>query len=156
MISGNETFTRREIMRASTWTFVKASWKGGTRFVVENRDGGRLTLVARPPDGDTHRHFSMVDAFISSLASCTGTNVILLLDESGVTPRSFTVKAECVFRHDEPRVFEKIHLIFLVSGDIGEDVVREAVRRSVTAVCPIAVTLGRSVGITWDLRMKRK
>ncbi|OPX63205.1 MULTISPECIES: OsmC family protein [unclassified Methanoregula] len=143
-------------MTGTTWTFVKASWKGGTRFVVENRDGGRLTLVARNSEGDTPRRFSMVDAFIASLASCTGTNVILLLDDSGITPRSFTVKAECVFRHDEPRVFETIHLIFLVGGDIEEEVVRTAVRRSVTAVCPIAVTLGRSVEITWDLRMKKR
>ncbi len=143
-------------MTGNTWTFVKASWKGGTQFVVENRDGSRLTLIARTPEGDTPRHFSMVDAFIASLASCTGTNVILLLEDSGITPRSLTVKAECVFRHDEPRAFEKIHLIILVSGEVEEEVVRNVVSRSVTAVCPIAVTLGKSVTITWDLQVKKK
>lgn len=143
-------------MTGSTWTFVKASWKGGTQFVVENRGGDRLTLVARTPDGDSPRHFTMVDAFISSLACCTGTNVIFLLDDHGIIPGSFTVKAECIFRHDEPRSFEKIHLIFLVSGDMEEEVVRNAILRSVTAVCPIAVTLGKSVKITWELHITKK
>lgn len=143
-------------MTGNTWTFVKASWKGGTRFIVENRDGGRLSLVARISEGEATRHFSMVDAFIASLASCTGTNCILLLEDCGITPRSFTVKAECIFRHDEPRVFEKIHMIFLMSGDMDEDIVRRAVHRAVTAVCPIAVTLGKSADVTWELRITKK
>lgn len=143
-------------MTGSTWTFVKASWKGGSEFVVENRNGGCLNLVARTPEGDIPRHFTMVDAFISSLACCTGTNVLFMLDDQGIVPRSLTVKAECVFGHDEPRAFEKIHLIFLVSADADEEIVRNSILRSVTAVCPIAVTLGRSVEITWELQMTGK
>lgn len=143
-------------MTGSTWTFVKASWKGGTQFVVENRDGGRLTLVARTQKGDDSRHFTMVDAFIASLSCCAGTNVILLLDTQGIQPRSFTVKGECIFQHDEPRSFDKIHLIFLVSGDVDDAVVRDAIHRSVTAVCPIAVTLGKSVDLTWELHTTKK
>jgi putative redox protein len=143
-------------MAGTTWTFVKASWKGGTQFVVENRDGTRQSLVARPPDGKIPRHFSPVDAFIASLAACAGTNVILLLDEEGVKPRSFTIKAECVFRHEEPRCFEKIHLTFLVSGDANEEMVRDAITRSVTAVCPIAVTIGKAAGVTWECRVTKK
>nr|WP_319537913.1 OsmC family protein [uncultured Methanospirillum sp.] len=143
-------------MTGSTWTFVKASWKGGSEFVVENRNGNRLTLVAKIPEGETPRHFTMVDAFISSLACCTGTNVLFLLDAQGIMPRSFTVKAECVFRHDEPRAFETIHLIFLVSADTDYEVLHNAILRSVTAICPIAVTLGRSVEITWELQMTKK
>jgi uncharacterized OsmC-like protein len=143
-------------MTGSTWTFVKASWKGGTQFVVENRNGSRQSLVARAPEGVTPRHFSPVDAFIASLAACAGTNVILLLDDAGMTPRSFTVKAECVFRHDEPRCFEKIHLICLVGGDAGEEMVRDAISRSVTAVCPIAVTIGRAADVTWEFQVTKK
>jgi|GEM_PF-4263095 len=143
-------------MAGSTWTFVKASWKGGSQFVVENRNGDRLTLVARSPDDGSSRHFTMVDAFISSLACCTGTNTLFLLDAEGKIPRSFTVKAECIFRHEEPRSFEKIHLIFLVSGDLDEEILRNAIIRSVNAVCPIAVTLGKAVGITWELQITKK
>ncbi len=143
-------------MTGSTWTFVKASWNGRSEFVVENRDGVRLTLVARTLHGETHHHFTMVDAFISSLACCTGTNVLFLLDAQGIVPRSFTVKAECIFRHEEPRAFEKIHLIFLVRTDAEEVIVRDAILRAVTAVCPIAVTLGRAVAITWELQITKK
>lgn len=143
-------------MTGNTWTFVKASWKGGAQFVVENRDGDRLTLITRHQDGDSTHHFTMVDAFISSLACCTGTNVLYILDTQGSMPRSFTVKAECVFRHDEPRSFEKIHLIFLVSGDTDEETIRSAIIRAVTAVCPIAVTVGRAVEITWELQVTKR
>ena len=142
-------------MTGSTWTFVKASWKGKTQFVVENHDGSRLILAARAGE-DAPRHFSPVDAFIASLAACAGTNVILLLDDAGITPGSFTVKAECVFRHGEPRCFEKIHLTFIIAGDFGEEVVRNAAARSMTAVCPIAVTIGKAADVTWECQVTRK
>ncbi len=137
-------------MAGPSWIFVKASWKGGTKFVVENRNGCRETLTARVPAGETSRHFSPVDAFIAALAACAGTNVVLILQDQGVTVKSFTVKAECILNSAEPRSFEKIHLHFLLTGEIDEKIVTEAITRSMTLVCPIAVTIGRATDVTWE------
>jgi putative redox protein len=143
-------------MTGTSWIFVKASWKGGTKFVIENRAGCRETITARVPAGETSRYFSPVDAFIASLAACAGTNVVLILLDQGVTVKSFTVKAECILKDTEPRSFEKIHLHFLLGGEMDDGIVMEAITRSMTLVCPIAVTIGRAAEVTWEQHITRK
>jgi len=133
-----------------SWVFVKASWKGGTKFTVENRSGCRSTIEARVPQGEASRHFSPVDTFLASLAACAGTNVLVLLQNHGATVRSLTVKAECILQHASPMAFEKIHLIFLTATDAGDGTVSGAIEESMTLVCPIAVTIGRAAEVTWE------
>jgi len=142
-------------MAGSSWIFVKATWRGGTKFVVENRAGYKSTITARVPEGETSRHFSPVDAFIASLAACAGTNVVLLLEDGGIPVRSFTVKAECILGSGEPRSFEKIHLIFLINGNMTDETARDAITRSMTLICPIAVTVGRAAEVTWELQVTK-
>ena len=143
-------------MAGQSWIFVKASWKGGTTFVVENRAGCREIIAAREPAGAQSRHFSPIDAFIASLAACAGTNVVLLLLDRGIAVRSFTVKAECILNAAEPRSFEKIHLHFLLGGEMDEGIAADAITRSMTLVCPIAVTVGKAADVTWELHIAHK
>jgi putative redox protein len=142
-------------MDRNAWILVKASWNGGTNFVVENRAGSRTPVAARARDGETPGTFSPVELFITSLAACSGTNVVLLLEDGGVAVRSFTVKAECILGTEEPRSFEKIHLIFEVDGAVDEKTVQDAIVRSMTRLCPIAVTVGRASNVTWEIRIRR-
>lgn len=137
-------------MTGQSWMFVKASWKGGTKFVVENRSGNRSTIEARVPSGEASRHFSPIDTFLASLAACAGTNVLVLLLDGGTTVRSLTVKAECILQHARPMSFEKIHLIFLLAVDADAGLVSDAIEESMTLVCPIAVTVGRAAEVTWE------
>ncbi len=58
-----------------SWTFVKASWKSGMKFVVENGSGCKSTIAIRDPAGEEPRHFAPTDAFLASLAPCAGANV---------------------------------------------------------------------------------
>ena len=80
----------------------------------------------------------------------------MLLEDRGVRIRSFIVKAECILGTAEPRSFEKIHLIFAAGGDMDEAALREAICRSMTLVCPIAVTIGKAAEVTWDLQVTKK
>lgn len=146
----------RKIMAGNSWVFVKASWKGGTKFVIENRSGSKATIMARVHADETLHPFSPVETFIASLAACAGTNVVLLLEDGGFTVRSLIVKAECIHGAGEPRTFEKIHLIFLVSGGMDEPTVQNAINRSMTLVCPIAVTIGKSTDVTWECQIMQK
>jgi putative redox protein len=87
---------------------------------------------------------------IASLGGCAGTEVIKGISKRGVKPKSFTVRVEGSRRKTPPTAFEKIHVTFMLSGDIDDQMVTEAIQETMTLNCLIAVTLGRVGNVTWE------
>ncbi len=121
---------------------MNVSYEGGTHFLAENSDGSRIAM------GGDHPH--PIEYLIASLGGCTRTMVVKGLSEKGIRPESFTIKVEGSRRKTPPTVFEKIHIIFTLSGDLDDGMVAEIVRETMTLKCPIAVTLGRVGNVTWE------
>ena len=94
--------------------------------------------------------FAPVEAFIASLGSCAGINVIMLLEEKGVSPNTCTVKTECLISHQTPRTIEKIHLEFIFAGLFSQETAKTAITKVMTLICPIAVTVGKATSVTWE------
>lgn len=122
--------------------FMDVSYEDGTHFLAKNGSGSRIAIGGDNPNP--------IDYLIASLGGCTGTMVIKGLSEKGVKPESFTIKIEGSRRKTPPTVFEKIHVIFTLSGDLDDRIVAEVVRETMTLKCPVAVTLGRVGEMTWE------
>ncbi len=124
------------------------SYEGGTHFLAKNGAGSRIAVGGDNPNP--------IEYLIASLGGCTGTMVINGLSEKGVKPESFNIKVEGSRRKTPPTVFEKIHVIFTLSGDLDDGMVAEVVRETMTLKCPVAVTLGRVGDVTWEHHILRK
>jgi len=142
-------------MNGQSWLFVKASWTRGSSFLIENRDGSRITLEIRKKEKGKENCFAPVEGFIASLGACAGINVIMMLQDEGLNPESFTVKVECLVNNTTPRIIEKIHLIFLVSGMIEDPALETIISQVMTLMCPIAVTVGKATAVTWEQTISR-
>lgn len=118
------------------------SYEDGTHFLAKNGAGSRIAVGGNNPNP--------IDYLIAALGGCTGSTVIMGLSEKGVKPKSFAIKVEGSRRKTPPTVFEKIHVIFTLSGDLDEGMVSEVVRETMTLKCPVAVTLGRVGDVTWE------
>lgn len=91
-----------------------------------------------------------VEYLIASLGGCTGMTIIKGLSEKGVKPGSFSINIKGSRRKTPPTVFETIHVIFTLSGDLDDRMVAETIRETMTLNCPVAVTLGRVGNLTWE------
>lgn len=118
------------------------SYEDGTHFLAKNGAGSRIAIGGDNPHP--------IDYLIASLGGCTGATIIKGLSENGVKPESFAVKIEGSRRKTPPTVFDKIHVTFMLSGDLEDRMVAEVVRETMTLKCPIAVTLGRVGKVTWE------
>lgn len=121
---------------------MNVSYNNGTHFIAENDAGSRIAIGGENP--------CPIEYLIASLGGCTGTKVIKGLSERGVKPKSFTVRIEGSRRKTPPTVFEKIHVTFMLSGDLDDRMVAETIQETMTLKCPIAVTLGRVGNVTWE------
>ena len=77
--------------------------------------------------------------FIVSLATCTGTDVIYVMNKKGVAFDEIWVNAFPERTEDIPKVAKKIDLHFIVIGDnLPRDVVERAIRMSQEKFCSIS------------------
>ena len=53
-----------------------------------------------------------------------------------------------------PKVFSKIHMKFIVVGDVPEKVLEQAVNLSHEKYCSVGVMLGKSVDITHSVEVR--
>lgn len=153
--NGHIPITEEEEMSNQSWLFIKASWKGGGAFTIENRYGSQISLEIRGKDKNNRDSIAPVEAFIASLGGCAGVNVIMMLQEEGISPDACTVKVECLLNNEIPRTIEKIHLNFLLTGMIEDKIVESVITRAMTLMCPIAVTVGKATEITWEHGISR-
>ena len=121
---------------------MNVSHKDGTHFLAENGAGSKIAMGGDNPHP--------IEYLIASLGGCTGATVIKGLSEKGVKPESFAVKVEGSRRKTLPTVFEKVHVTFVLSGDLDDRMVAEVVQETMTLKCPIAVTLGQVGDMTWE------
>lgn len=121
---------------------MNVSHEGSTNFLAEVDSGLTIDIGGKNPNP--------IEYLIAALGGCTGTTVIKGLMEKGIEPNSFTVKVEVSRRKTPPTIFEKIHITFTLSGDMGDQSVTETIRDTMTLKCPIAVTLGRVGDVTWE------
>lgn len=118
---------------------IGIDWAGGWRFDAYDSEGmpvdvdGRQELGAKPSD-----------LLPMALAACTGTDVVLLLDEEDdVTLEALSVDASFTQDPDPPWAFRRITLRFTLRGTgLSDDVVSEAIRRSEEELCSVRASLG--------------
>ncbi|HEX5818523.1 MAG TPA: OsmC family protein [Gemmatimonadales bacterium] len=125
---------------------VELTWEGGQSF----RGGvpGRPTALV---DGDGAAAPSPVDQLLIAAASCTGIDVVLILEKMRATIASFRIEVAGERRTEAPRRFLAIHFRFLISGEgIDETKLRRAVDLSLEKYCSVVHSLAPDIRITYD------
>ena len=126
---------------------VSARWLGeGLRF--EGRAGERLVRL----DGHSKESVSPVEALVIAAATCTGADVVLILEKQRVQLRTLDIDVLAERRPTEPRRVTALHLRFAVSGEgVSEDKVRRAVELSLEKYCTVVTSLAPDTRVTYDV-----
>ena len=110
---------------------VSLAWQGGLVF-RGGEPGGPETTV----DGDNAAAPGPMLTLLLSAASCTGADVVVILQKMRVALQEVRIEASGVRREQEPRRYTGIHLEYHLRGD-GLDMgkARRAVDLSITKYC---------------------
>lgn len=124
-------------------------------MVAKNATGQTITLD-NAPDAE-RKGMSPMEAVASGLAGCSSIDVLHILRKGRYEVDSFRVHVDAQRREEPiPRVFEAIHLHFVLEGDLPEDVVRRAIELSLDEYCSVSKMIEKTATITYDFTLNGK
>lgn len=91
--------------------------------------------------------------FLTSLAGCTGMDVVAILRNRNKPLERFEVRVAGTVSNDRPIQYTGIHVVYDMHGDAGhEEEALKAVERSQRDLCGVSAMIKRSLPVTWEVR----
>ena len=114
-------------------------WKGEDLFVGTTPSNNGITI-----DTDRLRHSapSPMELLLLALGSCTGVDVISILQKKRGDVTSYRIEVRGQRREQHPRSYERMEVHHVVTGrNISEHSVAQAIELSENKYCSVAATL---------------
>jgi putative redox protein len=119
-------------------------------LVFRGEAAGHETVI----DGDNATAPGPMLLLLLAVASCTASDVVLILGKMRVPPREFRVDVSGARREEEPRRYTAIHLDYQIKGEgIDEARARRAIDLSVEKYCSVVNSLAPDIRITYGLAL---
>jgi putative redox protein len=121
--------------------------KTNTRFVGKMEfdseiNGHHLTLDAVEANGGENKGPSPKPLLLSSLAGCTGIDVVSLLNKMHVDFSDFNIEVEADLGDEHPKVYTEIRLTYFIKTD-ERDKMEKAVQLSLKKYCGVSAMLSK-------------
>lgn len=127
------------------------------RFEGVNSAGNTVIVEGSPEIGGEGQGMRPMELLLVSLASCSSMDVVSILKKMRQPLEDLRVEVEGQRATDQvPAVFTKIHLRFVLKGDLRADRVEEAIRLSVDKYCSVGRMLDKTAEITYEWTMNDK
>jgi putative redox protein len=93
-------------------------------------------------------------ALLLAAASCTGSDVVVILQKMRVKLRELRIEAEGTRREQEPRRYIALHLDYRIAGEgLDEARARRAIDLSLEKYCSVVHSLAPDIAITYALSL---
>ena len=117
---------------------ITTEWKGGMTFESDN-PSGKTVLMDTDIEGTNHRNgLSPKAMMLSSLAGCTGLDVVSVLDKMRITNYKFKMEVHGELTNEHPKYYHKVALHYHFTGtDLAEEKFKKAVDLSVEKYCGV-------------------
>lgn len=130
---------------------IHVDWKReGLQFKGFNEEGTTLDI-----DGDKQNGTSPMVLLLHAEAACTGIDVLTILEKMHQPISDLRIEVEAEKGDGEfPRIWEKIHVRYLISGEVAPVKAEKAVDLSLDKYCSVSAMLGHAAEITHEIVMK--
>lgn len=96
---------------------------------------------------------SPMESVLMAAAACSSIDVEMILKKMRQNVTSVKVKVNGTRADAVPAVFTKIHLHFMISGDLKEEKAKKAVQMSMDEYCSVSIMLAKAVEITYTVEV---
>ena len=133
---------------------TRIKWVENATFIGET-DSGHAVVMDGPPDhGGRNLGPRPMEMLLLGLGGCTTFDIIMILKKSRQAVTDCVVEISSERADEEPKVFTKIHIHFIVTGkDLKEKQVERAVSLSAEKYCSASIMLGKMAAITHDFEI---
>ena len=133
-------------------TSIQTSWKDNMAF--ECRIDEHSIITDAPVDaGGDNSGASPKKLMITSLAGCTGIDVVLILKKMRVKFEGLVITVDAVLTEEAPSLYESMHITYEFSGsDLDVDKLKRAVELSQEKYCGVSIMYKKIMDITWEIK----
>lgn len=133
---------------------TRVKWLDNMSFVGESGSGHSIVMDGPPEFGGRNLGVRPMEMLLLGLGGCASFDVVSMLKKSKQDLVDCDVEITAERADSEPKVFTKIHLHFIVSGNnLSESRVKRAIELSAEKYCSASIMLGKTADMTHDYQV---
>ena len=133
---------------------ARIKWVEDRTFVGESGSGHKVVLgTAFGPEGRTPGP-SPMELVLIGMGGCTAFDVVHILEKGREAIEDVAVELEAERAHQDPKVFTRIHMHFVVKGrGLALSKVERAIKLSAEKYCSASAMIAKTATITHDFEV---
>jgi putative redox protein len=134
---------------------ARIKWVEDATFIGEAGSGHAVVMDGPPDMGGRNLGVRPMEMMLLGMGGCTSFDVMHILKKSRQQVSSCVAELEAERAESEPKVFTKIHVHFVVTGNnLNEAKVAKAIELSAEKYCSASIMLGNAgVAISHDFEI---
>lgn len=125
----------------------------GATFIAKGDSNHWVVLDSDEKFGGSDAASRPMEMLLIALGSCTAMDVESLINKMRTPASDLRVEIHAERKAEHPKVFTKIHLTFIFSGDnLNKANIAKAVRLSQEKYCSVTVMLSQAVDISYEIK----
>jgi putative redox protein len=134
---------------------ARIKWVQDATFIGEAGSGHAVVMDGPPDHGGRNLGVRPMEMLLLGMGGCTAFDVVMILKKSRQPVADCVVELEAERADSEPKIFTRIHIHFIVTGNgLSEKKVGSAVRLSAEKYCSASIMLGKTAEITHDFEIR--
>ncbi len=132
---------------------IDMAWKDKIAFETD-MDGHKVIIDATEKTGGSDLGPRPKKLMLTSLAGCTGIDVVLILKKMKVVPDAFNVIVEGELSEGYPSYYKKINVIYQFKGkDLPIKKLEKAIELSETKYCGVSYVYRKAIEMSTEIRI---
>ncbi|MBW1636297.1 MAG: OsmC family protein [Deltaproteobacteria bacterium] len=133
-------------------TSIRTSWKENMAFVSRTGDHTIITDASVEAGGD-NTGASPKSLMMTSLAGCTGIDVVLILKKMREEIDDLIITVDAELTEEVPSVYSSMHITYEFKGKgLNVDKLQRAIKLSQEKYCGVSIMYKQIMEITWEVK----
>ncbi len=133
---------------------ARIKWVQDATFLGESGSGHAVVMDGPPESGGRNLGVRPMEMLLLGMGGCASFDVVHILKKSRQPISDCVAEITAERAEAEPKVFTKIHIHFIVTGDgLKEKHVERAVSLSAEKYCSASIMLGKTAEISHDFEI---
>lgn len=129
-------------------------WKGGMLFESDNPSGNTVLMDTVVKGQDKQFGLSPKAMMLSSLAGCSGVDIVEILEKMKVVDYKLSIEAEGFLTDEHPKYYHKVHVDYHLYGkDLNPKKINKAVTLSVEKYCGVMEMFRQFATVTTEIHI---
>ncbi|AOM82942.1 OsmC family protein [Salisediminibacterium beveridgei] len=131
------------------------TWTGKMGFIGQNPSGHEVAMDAAEEIGGLNKGSRPTELLLQAVAGCTAIDIVSILNKMRIVPERFDTEVEAERAEEHPRKFTKIHIHYILEGDVPEKKLARAIRLSKDEYCSVSHSLSAEITASYSLNGKQ-